>query len=258
MADVQRPGRMRIVTRAFSGDLVQMVVEDNGPGVPPDLVGKIFEPFFTTKEVGTGTGLGLSIAHSIMTEHKGRIFYQTSSLGGAGFVLEFPAASSPHRRGTARKARPRSSLPRPPRHGPPRNREKSWCSTMKNPSPKCSAKCWACWATRPTLCHAAADALELLDRQEFDLIISDFRMPGINGRQFYELVAQKNRRWRAGIIFLTGDVVNEETLAFLKSIGNPHIAKPFNLTNVKAIVAGGDAFQPDTAAKWPPPIKRTA
>ena len=88
----------------------------------------------------------------------------------------------------------------------------------------------------PTLRHLAADALDLLDRQEFDLIISDFRMPGINGRQFYELVAQRKPALARRLIFLTGDVVNDETLSFLKSIGNPHIAKPFNLNSVSAIV----------------------
>ena len=91
MVDLHQPGLLKIVTHA-DGDLVQLLVEDNGPGVPPHLVNKIFEPFFTTKEVGTGTGLGLSIAHSIMNEHKGRIVYEKASLGGAGFVLEFPAA----------------------------------------------------------------------------------------------------------------------------------------------------------------------
>ncbi len=72
MAGTPRAGRLRISTRAADG-LVRLRVEDNGPGVPPGLVSKIFEPFFTTKEVGTGTGLGLSLAHSIMTEHSGRI-----------------------------------------------------------------------------------------------------------------------------------------------------------------------------------------
>ena len=100
MVGVKRSGRMKIITRAVDG-VVQMIMEDNGPGVPPELVNRIFEPFFTTKEVGAGTGLGLSIAHSIMTEHKGRIFYQAGSLGGAAFVLEFPAApAAPARQST--------------------------------------------------------------------------------------------------------------------------------------------------------------
>ena len=97
----------------------------------------------------------------------------------------------------------------------------------------------------PTVCATlAAQALELIDRQDFDLVISDFRMPGINGRQFYDLALQKKPALARRIIFLTGDVVNEETQDFLESIGNPHIAKPFNLSSVKKVVE--ESFHPKT------------
>ena len=88
-ATVPKDGCLQISTRRLNGS-IQVLVEDNGPGVPPPLQQKIFEPFFTTKPVGVGTGLGLSIAHSIVTEHCGRIYYQLSALGGAGFVVELP------------------------------------------------------------------------------------------------------------------------------------------------------------------------
>ena len=212
MAEQPGVGRIRIVTR-FSGDLVQLVVEDSGPGVPPHLVDKIFEPFFTTKDVGTGTGLGLSLAHSIMTEHKGRIFHQPSSLGGAGFVLEFPAASAlpaPRRIGgntTLLAAKP--AAPEAPHAGKilVLDDEKSIAEML--------GEMLGLLGYTPTICHAASHALELMDQEDFDLIISDFRMPGINGRQFYGLAAQKKPALAQRIIFLTGDVVNEETRAFL-------------------------------------------
>ena len=88
----------------------------------------------------------------------------------------------------------------------------------------------------PTVCNTPMRALELLADGDFDLVISDFRMPNINGRQFYSLATQKKPDLAHRIIFLTGDVVNEETQAFLHSIGNPHIAKPFKLTSVKSVV----------------------
>lgn len=62
-------------------------VEDNGPGVPPELLEEIFIPFFTTKS--TGTGVGLSISKQIMQLHGGDIRVSTSPGGGARFVLEF-------------------------------------------------------------------------------------------------------------------------------------------------------------------------
>src|SRR5262249_49058444 len=65
-------GRITLVTRVL-GDRVHLVVEDNGPGIAPDLLPRIWDPFFTTKGVGEGTGLGLSITHRIVTRHGGRV-----------------------------------------------------------------------------------------------------------------------------------------------------------------------------------------
>ena len=233
MVDSPGIGRLKIQTRRIE-DRVQVLVEDNGPGVPAHLLNKIFEPFFTTKEVGAGTGLGLSIAHSIMTEHKGRIFYQTSSLGGAGFVLEFPAAPliaapGPSNGNTTFLARPVAT--------------EKVCSGKilvlddEKGIAEMLGEMLGLLGYTPTVCSAAAQALELIEEQDFDLIISDFRMPGINGRQFHDFVAQKKPALARRIIFLTGDVVNGETREYLESIGNPHIAKPFNLSSVQKAVA---------------------
>ena len=73
----QPDGRIRILARPVFDDAgeacVEIVVEDNGPGVPQEIRERIFEPFFTTKPVGQGTGLGLSIAASVMREHGGHL-----------------------------------------------------------------------------------------------------------------------------------------------------------------------------------------
>ena len=75
------------------GRSVILRVQDNGPGIAPDLATKIFDPFFTTKEVDKGTGLGLTVVHEIMRDLGGAV----EVLGGPGatFVLTFPAAARP-------------------------------------------------------------------------------------------------------------------------------------------------------------------
>ena len=88
-----------------------------------------------------------------------------------------------------------------------------------------------------TVCNVPERALELMDEQHFDLIISDFRMPGLNGEQFHRLVTQRHPPLAQRIIFLTGDLVNPETSNFLKNVSNPHLSKPFVLDNLKAKVA---------------------
>jgi CheY-like chemotaxis protein len=86
------------------------------------------------------------------------------------------------------------------------------------------------------LCNLPLEALNILADRDFDIILSDFRMPGMNGQQFYEAVRKVRPDLSDRIIFLTGDVVNPETQAFLKKVGNPHISKPFQLSNVEIVL----------------------
>jgi C4-dicarboxylate-specific signal transduction histidine kinase len=82
---------IRIAT-ALDGEQIRITFRDTGPGIPRELEQRIFDPFFTTKEVGTGTGLGLSITYSIVKEHGGEIAVRPGRGGGAGFLIELPAA----------------------------------------------------------------------------------------------------------------------------------------------------------------------
>ncbi len=72
-----------------------LVVRDNGPGIPPEVMGKIFDPFFTTKDVGEGMGLGLSISHRIVEDMGGRITVKSEPGKYCEFTLEFPN-EAPH------------------------------------------------------------------------------------------------------------------------------------------------------------------
>jgi two-component system sensor histidine kinase HydH len=71
--------------------MVDVFVDDDGPGVPAERRDRIFEPFFTTK--AKGSGLGLSIVHAIVTQHGGTIRVESSPEGGARFVLGLPRAA---------------------------------------------------------------------------------------------------------------------------------------------------------------------
>lgn len=76
------------------GGRAVLMVCDNGPGVPSELLDSIFDPFFTTKPVGKGTGLGLSISHKIAQEHGGELRYCAMEEGGC-FCLDLPKAETP-------------------------------------------------------------------------------------------------------------------------------------------------------------------
>jgi len=65
---------------------VWIEVQDNGPGIPPEVMKKIFDPFFTTKDPGTGTGLGLSVSQNIIQQHGGKL--EVSSIVGVGTTFK--------------------------------------------------------------------------------------------------------------------------------------------------------------------------
>jgi signal transduction histidine kinase len=80
-------GRGRIALRTLrDGGHAVVVVEDDGPGIPPDQMGHIFDPFFTTKPVGEGTGLGLAVSHEIIRRHGGE--FRVASRAGEGTRFE--------------------------------------------------------------------------------------------------------------------------------------------------------------------------
>ena len=84
-------GKVAVTTSiGEAGDRAVLVVEDNGPGVPPDLKDKVFAPYFTTKHSKGGTGLGLAIVHRIVSDHGGRIAVTERPGGGARFSIELP------------------------------------------------------------------------------------------------------------------------------------------------------------------------
>jgi len=87
-----REGNLRIVTAPAEGSVV-ISVEDDGVGIPPELLPRLFDPFVTTKEDGKGTGLGLAICRSIIDRHRGKIEVKSEVGRGTTFTIALPAAA---------------------------------------------------------------------------------------------------------------------------------------------------------------------
>ncbi|WNG17827.1 sensor histidine kinase [Cystobacter fuscus] len=84
-----RPAHIGVGARRVDGG-VRVVVEDNGPGFPPEVLSRLFEPFFTTKPPGKGTGLGLALCREYVTRSGGTLHAENRAEGGARFVLMLP------------------------------------------------------------------------------------------------------------------------------------------------------------------------
>ncbi|MEN0068619.1 MAG: ATP-binding protein [Myxococcota bacterium] len=85
--------RVWIECEGDANGLVQIRVEDDGPGIPSEMRERIFEPFFTTKPPGEGTGLGLPLCRRFAMEALGSLELGESRLGGAAFILTVPAVA---------------------------------------------------------------------------------------------------------------------------------------------------------------------
>ncbi|HVI47072.1 MAG TPA: HAMP domain-containing sensor histidine kinase, partial [Chitinophaga sp.] len=80
------------ITTQKDGGCVEVIITDNGPGVPQEIQSRVFEPFFTTKEIGKGTGLGLDVVSQIVRFHRGSV--KLSSVPGkTSFSVSFPQNS---------------------------------------------------------------------------------------------------------------------------------------------------------------------
>lgn len=96
----------KIVVRLSNAALgVRCEIEDNGAGMPAEVMRRIFEPFFTTKPTGIGTGLGLSVSYFIVTRgHGGKMWVESTPGIGTRFVIDLPASASLEKAPALRRA----------------------------------------------------------------------------------------------------------------------------------------------------------
>ena len=87
-----------------------------------------------------------------------------------------------------------------------------------------------------------AAALDLLDSGDYDLILSDIKMPELSGYALYEEVKSRDKDLASRMIFMTGDMVNNETNEFLKRTGNSFIPKPFAVDELLRSVNSAAAY----------------
>jgi signal transduction histidine kinase len=208
-------------------DLVRLEVADSGPGVPPDIQRQIFDPFFTTKPVGIGTGLGLSICYGIVQEHSGRISVESRGGRGATFVVQLPRDTRPLPRPSAEAA------------GRPTVDPSGMRVLLVDDEPALREAARRFLERSGIATDVAADgeaALEALESHSYDVIISDVRMPGMNGRDFIARLRTDRPELLRRLILSTGDTFAEDTASLVAETGVPTLVKPFDFDTLERIV----------------------
>jgi PAS domain S-box-containing protein len=227
-----RPGHMTLRTRRREA-FVAVEVEDDGPGVPLSIRDRIFDPFFTTKELGQGTGLGLSVSYGIAREHGGRVELAAPAGGsGACFALMLPiVAAAPWKAGGTAAKREDGRLV---------NLLEGCRILVAEDEPTVSDLVSRVLVQDGALVTVACDGEEAWERiaeADFDLIVTDMRMPHLDGKGLYERVAAERPELIRRFVFATGDLVRQETLRFLEGLPNRVLVKPLDVESVRRVLS---------------------
>ena len=221
MAGRPAPGLMVETRRA--GGAVEIAIEDNGPGVPDALARRIFEPFYTTKDVGAGTGVGLAFCHRIVRSHGGELKLSRGAAGGAVFTIRLPVCGR-------QKARAPASDPLAVR------RARVLVLDDEAELADLIRETLAGAGHEVTVETSAQRALELCCDAPFDAILSDVRMPGMDGHAFLAALRLAAPDMAARLAFLTGDAMSEGTDLRLRASGRPYAEKPLRPAEILGIV----------------------
>jgi PAS domain S-box-containing protein len=222
--------QLSIRTRFNAADSrVLLEVADTGPGIPPEVLGRIFEPFFTTKPVGQGTGLGLPLCQGIVEGHGGTIRVESKLGGGAVLTIDLPVVAPPV--GETTEAEGTHVLPPGIR------------VLVVDDEPHVAGVLTDLLKAQGAHVEAVSGgraALQKLEQAEYDIILSDVRMPGLDGPGLYKTLGATHPHLLSRFVFITGDTLNPESSEFVEQTGAPCISKPFDFDEVYRVI--GRAF----------------
>lgn len=220
-------GRGNLTVRSYllNDRTIRVEIADDGPGIPQGLQHRIFEPFFTTKR--DGTGLGLSIAEGIVRQHGGSITFESRQGQGCKFFVDLPVSTVAE--GIAGREEEGALPPVAPAR-----------ILVVEDEPAVADFITKALQREGHSVRCAVDgqsALAALADEKPDLIISDIKMPSMRGDQFFMELQVLYPDLIPRVLFITGDVADQRTVAFLEETGHPRLIKPFGADELRRTVA---------------------
>lgn len=205
------PRHLRFSAREDS-DSVVLTIEDTGPGIAPEHLSRVFEPFFTTRDVGQGMGMGLAVVYSIVQQHRGEVWVESSQ--GVGTVFRVRLLRTDET--LEEESTPLLAIPR------------NLSVLLVEDDDLVRAMAQRALERLGCRVDAVSRGEEALARAlawNYALVITDLQMPGLDGVELYERlrVLKPSLRW----LILTGDTMGERSSAFLQRTRLPVLHKPF-------------------------------
>jgi len=226
LADLH-PRRNRLYVRSRDdGAFVIVEVEDNGPGIPSDIMPRIFESFFTTKPPELGTGLGLPISLDIVRRAGGDLTAESESGRGAIFRVRLPAALGVP---TARTRTSLTSLKAIHRRRVLAVDDEALLLKAFQRMLVSHHDIETKLGAREALRHFSQD-------RRFDVVLCDLQMPDMSGVELYTAVKQQWPELAERFIFITGGAFSSEARRFLEDPNIACINKPFQLRELLELI----------------------
>jgi signal transduction histidine kinase/CheY-like chemotaxis protein len=215
---------IRVTTRTFTGADVVVEVSDSGPGIPSASLPRVFDPFFSLRPAGSTAGFGLATCESIALGHGGTISVESEVGRGTVFRVTLPATA------TLPTARPAERDTRQLRGKVlVIDDELAVTDSIKRVLGR---------DHDVVAVLQAAEAFDMLSRgDDFDLVLCDVMMPGMGGLDLYAKLAAVRPEVLPRIAFMTGGAFTARARAFLESVPNPRMSKPFDLAELRAFVS---------------------
>lgn len=204
---------------------VNITIRDNGPGIPADLKARIFEPLFTTKGEGSGTGIGLALCNRIVEVHGGKIKLDSREGYGARFVIRLPASTLTSRAPEDVEEARNSDHPL-----------RVLVIDDEEDVADLLAEILELSGYEVMAAGSGADALRLIEHEDFDVVLSDVRMPHLDGPALYNILRERKPDLADRLAFVTGDTMSPKARRFLESTDRPYIEKPINPKEVRRLV----------------------
>ncbi len=221
------------VDSGIVGDFVQVSIEDSGPGIPEQLMTKIFDPFFTTKPKDKGTGLGLSICYGIISDHKGEISLENTR-NGARATMRIPCVVNPE---AEQKPGQQALADEGPGVISPEEQKRNVIMVVEDEEDLLDLMIDTLSPYYTVIAFEnGRRACDNLGEYPWELIISDLRMPVMNGMEFYAEAVRKNPDLVKRFMFITGDTYDSQVREFLESTGVPYLRKPFRVKELREVV----------------------
>ncbi len=235
----EQPGERRLTVRtaaAAEGGFLVLEIADNGPGVPEELRRRIFEPFFTTKPQDVGTGVGLSFSLGLVEAHGGRLELAETPGGGATLrvVLPISAAAEPILAPAATVA-PATAATR--------------TALVIDDEPQIARALAEFLELEGYACETAFGGGQAKARLavggDFDLILSDLRMPDVDGPALFAWIKAERPELAGRVAFSTGDTLGSTAVRFLAREGRPFMEKPFTPDSLRTLLDDVEAAGAD-------------